>query len=252
VLRPYLALTAHWIAENKKMGALQLKSALIGFHCVRGNHTGKVLAQTVLYLLDRAEITMKVCIHFNIDAKGANSALHQLGWLTLDNASNNKTVMEELAKRLAIRDIPFHLAHRRIMCFPHIINICTQHILEAFSKSNPQELHAMFAAEDLFLDPAEKDRYLAAVIRRPSNLGQETIHSICASGLRRDQFADMVKAGNARGWVHDLAGHPIQVPQKELIHDVVTRWDSTYYMLNCLRILRPVSPRHPDSIKLVN
>lgn len=58
-LQPYLALTAHWI-ENDNRGGLQLRSALIGFHRVRGNHTGLVLARVILYLLDRAQITMKV------------------------------------------------------------------------------------------------------------------------------------------------------------------------------------------------
>ncbi|KAF9230026.1 hypothetical protein BU15DRAFT_57676, partial [Melanogaster broomeanus] len=59
-LQPYLALTAHWIAGDEKTGGLELKSALIGFHRVRGNHTGLVLARAILYLLDRAEVTMKV------------------------------------------------------------------------------------------------------------------------------------------------------------------------------------------------
>lgn len=93
---------------------MELKAALIGFHRIRGNHTGKVLAHAVLYLLDWAEVTLKI------------------GWFTLDNASNNKKMMEELSSMLALHEIEFHPTDRRIMCFPHIINICTQHILHAF------------------------------------------------------------------------------------------------------------------------
>ena len=57
--RPYLAMTAHWIAEVED-STLQLKSALIAFHRMRENHTGKKLAKTVVHLLDRAGVTVKV------------------------------------------------------------------------------------------------------------------------------------------------------------------------------------------------
>jgi hypothetical protein len=51
---------AHWIAENQKLAMLQLKAALITFHRIKGSHTGKYLARTILYLLDCADITVKV------------------------------------------------------------------------------------------------------------------------------------------------------------------------------------------------
>lgn len=40
--------------------ALETKSALMAFHRLRDGHDGKNLADVVLALLDRAEITMKV------------------------------------------------------------------------------------------------------------------------------------------------------------------------------------------------
>ena len=55
-------MTAHWIAENEKTRSLELKAALIAFHRITGNHTGKSLARTVLYLLNWAGITVKVRI----------------------------------------------------------------------------------------------------------------------------------------------------------------------------------------------
>ena len=58
--RPYLAITAHWIAQNRETGALKLKAALIAFHRVCGGHDGLSLAGVVLGLLDRAGVTMKV------------------------------------------------------------------------------------------------------------------------------------------------------------------------------------------------
>ncbi len=58
--RSYLAITAHWIVEVKGASALQLKAALIAFHRLRQNHTGKSIARTVVHLLDRAGVTRKV------------------------------------------------------------------------------------------------------------------------------------------------------------------------------------------------
>ncbi|KAH7904065.1 hypothetical protein BJ138DRAFT_1019655, partial [Hygrophoropsis aurantiaca] len=56
----YLGMTAHWIAEDPITGTLTLRSALIAFHRLRGNHTGKSIAKTIVYLLDRAGVTTKV------------------------------------------------------------------------------------------------------------------------------------------------------------------------------------------------
>jgi hypothetical protein len=58
--QPYLAITAHWIAEQQNTGALKLKTALIAFHRIRSRHDGASLAKVVLSLLDRAGITLKV------------------------------------------------------------------------------------------------------------------------------------------------------------------------------------------------
>ena len=56
----YLAIMAHWIAKCGDTEALVLKTALIAFHHLCGNHDGMTLADVVLLLLDRAGITMKV------------------------------------------------------------------------------------------------------------------------------------------------------------------------------------------------
>lgn len=54
----YLALTAHWISSDN--GRLALKAALIGFYHVKHRHSGVNIANTILDLLDRANITLKV------------------------------------------------------------------------------------------------------------------------------------------------------------------------------------------------
>lgn len=58
--RSFLAITAHWVATLKGTTILHLKTALIAFHRLHGGHDGKSIARTVLRLLDRAGITVKV------------------------------------------------------------------------------------------------------------------------------------------------------------------------------------------------
>jgi hypothetical protein len=59
-LASYLALTAHWIAQEETTGRLTLKSALIAFHRVKVKHTGNNIARALLYLFDRANVTLNV------------------------------------------------------------------------------------------------------------------------------------------------------------------------------------------------
>jgi len=56
----YLAMTAHWIARVEKNSTLHLKCALITFHYLHKRHMGKSLAKTVIHLLDRVGVTLKV------------------------------------------------------------------------------------------------------------------------------------------------------------------------------------------------
>lgn len=55
-----MALTAHWVAKVNGTAALELKTALIGFHRLHGGHDGKSVAKAVMGLLDRAGVTVKV------------------------------------------------------------------------------------------------------------------------------------------------------------------------------------------------
>ena len=55
----YMAITAHWIAKTKST-SLQLKVALIAFHCLQVDHDGESLATTVIKLSNRAKIMVKV------------------------------------------------------------------------------------------------------------------------------------------------------------------------------------------------
>ncbi|KAF9236569.1 hypothetical protein BU15DRAFT_31483, partial [Melanogaster broomeanus] len=94
------------------------------------------------------------------------------GHFTVDNAKNNTTMMEHLELLLAMRKLPieFNAADRRIMCFPHIMNICIQHVCDEFLEPNLVKLAEAWV--DGFNDnTVDKDSYLNAVKKNPVALG---------------------------------------------------------------------------------
>lgn len=68
-----------------------------------------------------------------------------------------------------------------------------------------------------------------------------TVRVIRASGLRCNEFRDIIQIRNEKSWFNGPAGKVEHVPELELLCDVDTRWDSTFAMINRLRALRPVS-----------
>jgi hypothetical protein len=65
----YLAITAHWIANVEGTTALGFKTALIAFHRLHRRHDGRAIARTVIHLLDRAGVTVKVRRPYSQDAR---------------------------------------------------------------------------------------------------------------------------------------------------------------------------------------
>ena len=59
--------------------------------------------------------------------------LLKLGHFTMDNTSNNMTMMEWLAKKLALCEIHFDARDRRVMCFAYIIDLCSGQVIHAVS-----------------------------------------------------------------------------------------------------------------------
>jgi len=160
----------------------------------------------------------------------------QVGHWTLDNAANNGTFMEELERLLHLRDIDFDHMDRRIMCFPHVINICCQHILLKFTNVNLVDN----AGVTELPSSANEQSYEEAVSSDPIARGRNIVHVLRSSGQRRDRFNEVVVDGNAKGWF--IVGNKVVVlPHLQLLRDVPTRWDSVYFMIRRLREMRPVS-----------
>jgi hypothetical protein len=136
--------------------------------------------------------------------------------------------MEELQELLRVeRDVAFDHCNHRIMCFPHIVNICTGHIIAA-------------STQDDEFDPLQDD---------PIKRVADFIRYIRSSYSRRESFARSVKL-----CIDDNPelekNHPeLNSPETkmgrplELKLHVKTQWDSVYLMIRRFRFLRKVSTR---------
>lgn len=157
----------------------------------------------------------------------------------MDNASNNDTCMQHLETLLRARDIDFDARDRQIRCFPHIIHLCVRRVLNSYSTSSVEEI--MEAWADAFPNHAECKRYAAAIQKNPIKSSRSVVIAVRSSGLRRDDFLDTIKLGNAKNWFQP-PGSPIKtLPEHELKRDSETRWDSTYGMIDRLIEMRSVS-----------
>ncbi|KAJ2934002.1 hypothetical protein H1R20_g3089, partial [Candolleomyces eurysporus] len=206
-LQPFMAVTAHWIEPKTVQTAegpvtdLQLGADLIAFHNLPGRHTGEHLANALVFILDRLKLT------------------NQLGWITVDNASNNDTMMDHLSDLLSRRGINFSETDNRIRCFPHITNLASKAVLTAITNIR---LAAVNDDEVTVENEVVETGLSCNVIA----LARSLIRMIRASSLRRDKFAALQRTRN-----------PKKAPL-ELLRDVDTRWSSTLLMIERLVALK--------------
>ena len=130
------------------------------------------------------------------------------------------------------RDIPFDYNDNRIMCFPHIINICTTHTTESLTDPSLADEQAEFHIAPLGPEDTEQS-YEEAVEHNPIALCHCTVQAVRASGQRHDHFQEIICTGNAKGW--------FKVSELQLLHDIKTRWDSIFLMIHRFCNLQPVS-----------
>ncbi|KIK15654.1 hypothetical protein PISMIDRAFT_114744 [Pisolithus microcarpus 441] len=159
----------------------------------------------------------------------------------MDNATNNDTAMVVFAWILQ-EEHKFDIdpvAHH-IHCFPHIINICIQHLINGYKCADFSGLPRTWGNPPRVL---HKKEYITAVQEDPIWHGWETVQCICDSGQHWCNFQQTIESGNANQSFMK-GGVPFPLPVVQLLHDVVTRWDSTYYMINCLRALDQVCDHH--------
>jgi hypothetical protein len=161
--------------------------------------------------------------------------LLKIGNFTLDNASNNTTMMSCLETSLAIRDISFDAVDRKIMCFGHVVDLSSGRVVSAVTGGVED-----FLRVDDGNSSSSSD--LGTVSPNAIEQARAVVRAIRGSGLRRDAFLEVIVNGNAKGWFKQ--GRPsktFKLKQLQLLRDVRTRWDSVYKMLNRLREMRAVA-----------
>ena len=179
-----LGVVAHWTQIDKS-----LRSATIGLPKVRGAHTGANIADALVNVLEKYEITGK------------------LGYMMLDNATNNDTAVQSINEELARRghDIRIPWERRRLRCSGHIFNLAVKKLL--FGKDT----------EALEMEAAEFEDW-----RKVGPIGKlyNNVRYIRASPQRRDSFLAI----------------QIETLQSEeafmLRQNNDTRWNSTFQMID--------------------
>lgn len=154
----------------------------------------------------------------------------QVGHFTVDNASSNETMMQELAKILNDRDIPFDAADRKIMCFAHVVDLSSGRVIDNLTNDSEPD------NSNLDADNLDEDHVPTL---SPVAHARSVVRAIRGSGMRRDTFRDVIKNGNSNKWFIEES-KVVMLKELELLRDVRTRWDSVYRMLSRLRELRPV------------
>jgi len=92
--------------------------------------------------------------------------LLEVGHFTLDNASNNRTMMEELEMMLTERDIVFDAEDRKIMCFAHIVDLCSGRVICAASNGvEPENDSSSSDGDTAASNPIALARAVVRVIR---------------------------------------------------------------------------------------
>jgi hypothetical protein len=188
--------------------------------------------------------------------------------------------MRELEALLKLHDddIEFDHLNNRIRCYPHIINICSSHIIASstrISKRFLETLKSEFAGDlvysniegdedddarrrrqrlfarkipELTLDEEQFDilddkvrAWYIGLKRDPIKRARRIVRIVRSSDQRKQAFKKVINTGNHSGWFRSHDNEVIELPDLELLRDVKTRWDSVYCMIERLLVLRPVS-----------
>ncbi|KIK20175.1 hypothetical protein PISMIDRAFT_73321, partial [Pisolithus microcarpus 441] len=102
------------------------------------------------------------------------------GHFMMDNAANNTASMKKLSDTLWQEcEIKFNPIERQIPCFPHILNICVNHILHTYMNTDFTDVPSAWT--NALGEVMRKEDYVEAVAWDPISICQNIIH---LSGLR--------------------------------------------------------------------
>ena len=159
----------------------------------------------------------------------------------LDNALNNNTAMQKFAGLLKSHGIisDFDANNHQIMCLPHILNICSKHIVEKYTSANFL-LVPSGAWVDLLGAAIDKSLYINVVKKDPIKHSHNIVHTVCASSLCHQAYQTTIIHGNAMKVWFNEEGEWTELLLLELLQDVKSHWDSIYFMINHLRVMQQV------------
>lgn len=111
-LEGYLAITITYL-HCTTSGAIKMHTQLVAFRHVTESHTGANITKVLMEVLSELGVLNKVCSYFTF---GLLKILicSQIGIITLDNASNNNTMMSSVSQELQSLNIPFDVVGNRI------------------------------------------------------------------------------------------------------------------------------------------
>ena len=184
-----LAITGHHIDSD-----FDLHQDLLAFEHLDNSHTGQYLASVVFKIIE----------DYNLSEK--------LFCITTDNATNNYTMVRELAKLLEAIDIDWNSEINHIPCLAHVINLIVQSFLDALVADSDQTT--------TFKSILNKIRKIAKSIR--SSIIRWELFKICCES-------------------YDI--NPMTIPL-----DITVRWNSTFRMLEQSIFLRRAIHRYIDDL----
>ncbi|CDO76573.1 hypothetical protein BN946_scf184831.g9 [Trametes cinnabarina] len=215
-LAAYLAVTAHHICQDNSGKTISSCNHLVAFRRVH-SHAGASVAEVIFQYLKDAGLLWKI------------------GMITLDNASSNDSMMRALERLLDQVGVPFDSKGNRIRCFPHIVNIAVQHILEELKKTPRAPLEDPSNSLPL----AQRARIADALAADPIGKVRALVSSCRQSDQRRTEFRRTIEEGNKDKLWKDAEGKPMELPVLQLLRDCETRWSSTFLMLKRVFLLYP-------------
>lgn len=123
------------------------------------------------------------------------------------------------------------LTPRHYRCFPHIINLVAQAIIDALNTvltPTPVSDADLLGASSQSSQSSQVDDpdvlYAAAVASNPVALARNIVAGCRASGQRREELQRVIKVGNTETLFSQ------KLPELQLLRDCPTRWSSTFCM----------------------
>lgn len=162
-------------------------------------------------------------------------------------------MMQALEVVLKKHDILFDCMDQCIRCLPHILNICTGHVIDALTDEDLINIVGAWVA-NLPDHLSDIQTYREALASNPVALGCSVIQALHASGQRQETFEDFIQEGNSCSYwlAKDEHSKPTAIEVKldvlQLLRDMKTQWDAVHYMIHCVHYLCQVSISNSQAI----